>query len=151
VSTSGDAYCPLLIAPRPNAIKLFEKSMRESIDLKLEIRQIPYLYSELFARYIRETFLSIAAANRELSGCANKPALLFCDNCAAHFSNDIVRELARSGVSLLRYPWHTSYIFQVLDVLLFGRLNVLKNIFPMITMRIAKSIISSEYSEHMRT
>jgi hypothetical protein len=130
VSASGDAYCPLLVAPRPNAARIFEKGVRENIDLKLEIRQTPYVDAQIFNAYIKDVFLPTIAANRELPGCANKPALLFCDNCTSHCSEEILRELARNGVLLLTYPPHTSHIFQILDVLLFGRLKALKKYLP---------------------
>jgi hypothetical protein len=151
VLASGDAYCPLFIATRPKATKIFEKSVRENIDLKLEIRQTLYRDSELFTRYIREAFLPTVAANRELPGCANKPALLFCDNCATQCSDEILRELARNGVLLLTYPPHTSHIFQVLDVLPFGRLKVLKEYFPKDDHEDREIDQSSEYSERMRS
>jgi hypothetical protein len=48
VSASGDAYSPLFIAPYPKARRIFEKGIRENIDLKLEIRQVPYVDAELF-------------------------------------------------------------------------------------------------------
>jgi hypothetical protein len=54
VSASGDAYSPLLIAPDAKARIIFEKGSREHIDLKLEIRQIPYVDAELFNQYIKE-------------------------------------------------------------------------------------------------
>jgi hypothetical protein len=37
-----------------------------------------------------------------------------------------MKELARSWILLISYPLHTSRIFQVLDILFFGRLKVIK-------------------------
>jgi hypothetical protein len=130
VSAAGDAYFPLLIAPRPKARRIFEKRIKEPIDLKLEIRQVLYVDAELFNQYIKEIFIPTVAANRELPGCANKPAILFYDNCASHCSDEILRELARNGILVLTCPPHTSDLFQVLDVLLFGRMNVFKKYLP---------------------
>jgi hypothetical protein len=111
VSASGDAHSPLLIALHPKARSIFEKGIRENIDLKLEIRQIPYVDAELFNRHIKEIFISTVVANRELPECANKPEIVFYDNCASHFSEEILRELARNGILVLAYPLHTSHLF----------------------------------------
>jgi hypothetical protein len=55
---------------------------------------------------------------------------LFCDNCASHCSDAILRELARNEILVPTYTPHTSHLFQVLDVLLFGRLKVFKKYLP---------------------
>jgi hypothetical protein len=120
VSESGDAYSPLFIALHPKTRSIFEKSIRENIDLKLEIRQVPDVDAGLFNQYRKEIFIPAVAANREPPGCDNKPAVLFCDNCTSHCSEEILRELARNGILVLTYPPHTSHLFQILDVLLFG-------------------------------
>jgi hypothetical protein len=86
--------------------------------------------AELFNQYIKEIFIPTVAANRELPGCANKPAILFCDNCASHCSDEILRELARNEILVPTYTPHTSHLFQVLDVLLFGRLKAFKKYLP---------------------
>jgi hypothetical protein len=130
VSASGDTYFPLLIAPHPKGRRIFEKGIGENIDLKLEIRQVPSVDAELFNQYLKIIFIPTFAANRELPGCANKPAILFCDNCASHCSVEILRERARNGILVLTYPPHTPHLFQVLDVLLFGRLKVFKKYLP---------------------
>jgi hypothetical protein len=98
VSASGVAHSPLLIVPHPKARRISEKGIRENIGLKLEIRQVSYVDAELFNQYIKETFILTVVANRELPGCDNKPTILFCDNCASHRSEEILRELARNGI-----------------------------------------------------
>jgi hypothetical protein len=45
-------------------------------------------------------------------------------------SAPVLQKLARHGVLMITYPPHTSYIFQVLDVLLYGLLKRSKK-FPM--------------------
>jgi hypothetical protein len=130
VSASGDAYSPLLIAPHPKARRIFEKGIRENIDLKLEIRQVPYMDAELFNQHIKKIFIPTVSANQELPECANKPAILFCDNCSPYYSEEILRELARNGILILTHLPHTSHLFQVIDVLLFGLLKVFKEYLP---------------------
>jgi hypothetical protein len=110
--------------------RIFERGIRENIDLKLEIRQVTYVDAELFNQYIKEIFIPTVAVNLELPGYANKPAILFCDNCASHCSEEILRELARNEIFVLTYPPHTSHLFQVIDVLLFDRLKMFKKSLP---------------------
>jgi hypothetical protein len=98
ISASGDAYKPLLIAPRPSANRIFEKGVRVGIDLKPEIRPSPEVDADLFRKYIRELFLPAVAANRRLPGCKNKPVILFCDNCACHCSEVILKRTRRKWV-----------------------------------------------------
>jgi hypothetical protein len=106
-SSSGDAYSPLLIAIHSKVRRIFEKDIRENIDLKLEIRQVPYVDAEVFKQYIKDIFIPTVAANQELPGCANKPVILFCDNCASHCPGEILRELAGNRILVLRYlPYH---------------------------------------------
>jgi hypothetical protein len=129
ISAAGDSYCCLLIAPNRGVQEIFETGIRRDIDIMMEIRGAAYPTAEIFPRYI-ETVLYAIVANRKLPGCRNKPAILFCDNCACHCSEDILIEFARHGVPLLSYPPHTSNLFQVLDLLLFGRLKSAKKYLP---------------------
>jgi hypothetical protein len=96
----------------------------------MEIREPAYATAEIFRRYIETVFFPAIAANRKLPGCRNKPAILLCDNCACHCSEDIIIEFARYGVLVLSYSPHTSNLFQVLDLLLFGRLKSAKKYLP---------------------
>jgi hypothetical protein len=126
ISASGDAYCPLLVSARQSVLQVFEMGVRDGIDLRIKIAQSPYITKELFLEYLREVVIPSIESNRDLPGCRGKPAIIFCDNCSCHCSEDILRELAHHGVLLITYPPHTSHIFQVLDVLLFGRLKLAK-------------------------
>jgi hypothetical protein len=126
ISASGDAYCPLLLSANAAATAIFEKGVRENIDLQVKILNSPYVTREVFLDYIRGVFIPAVESNRSMPGCQNKPAILFCDNCACHCSDDVMRELAERGILLITYPPHTSHIFQVLDTLLFGRLKAAK-------------------------
>jgi hypothetical protein len=130
VSASGDAYCPLLVCSRAEASSVFEMGVREDIDLKIKIQPSPYINKELFLEYLRDAFIPTVESNRQLPGCQGKPAILFCDNCSSHCSEDILKELSAHGILLLTYPPHSSHVFQVLDVLLFGNLKSAKKYLP---------------------
>jgi hypothetical protein len=95
VSESGDAYSPLFIAFHPKARRICKKGVRENSDLKLEIRQVPYVDAEFFNQYINEIFIPTGAASLELPGCDNRPAVLFRDNCTSHWSEKTLRDSSR--------------------------------------------------------
>jgi hypothetical protein len=128
ITAAGDEYCPLLISADPASRTVFEHQIRDGIDLQIETSPSPYVNTEIFERYVDTVLIPAVEANRQLAGCDRKPAILFCDNCSAHMSNSMLVKLARHGVLVLRYRPHTSHIFHVLDVLLFGLVKRSKNI-----------------------
>jgi hypothetical protein len=77
---------------------------------------------DLLCSHIEDTFFSALQANRQLRGCTDKQCIviLFCDNCSIHCSDQLLKEFAEKGPAVIAYPPHTSNLFQVLDVLLFG-------------------------------
>jgi hypothetical protein len=85
---------------------------------------------EMFLEYVRDVIVPIVEANRDLPACQTKPVIIFCDNCSFYCFDDILQELANHGILLITYLPHTSYIFQVLDVMLFGRLKTAKKYIP---------------------
>jgi hypothetical protein len=120
VTAAGDAYCPLLLSAQAVARDVFHHRIREGIDLRIEIAASPYVTSEIFEKYVDTVLIQAVEANRQRPGCAMKPAILFCDNCSAHMSDSVMRKMALHGILVLTYPPHTSHIFQILDLLLFG-------------------------------
>jgi hypothetical protein len=126
ISASGDAYCPLVLSANRGILAIFNRGVRENIDLQIRIVDSPYMTSDIFINYIRTVLIPAVENNRLLPGCSKKPALLFCDNCSCHCKDDVMKELASHGILLITYPPHTSHIFQVLDILLFGQLKRIK-------------------------
>jgi hypothetical protein len=126
LTASGDSYCLMLITATASARKLFDTGVRDHIDLIIEVRQPAYVTAELFHCYITEVFFSTLETNRQRTGCENKLCILFCDNCSIHCQDQLLKEFAESGAAVIIYPPHTSHLFQVLDLLLFGRLKAAK-------------------------
>jgi hypothetical protein len=100
---------------------IFEKGDCETIDLQIKILSSPYVTGEIFLEYLRIVLIPTVESSRSLPGCKNKPAILFCDNCACRCSDEVKRESAEYGILLIRYPPHASHIFQV-----FGELKAAK-------------------------
>jgi hypothetical protein len=126
VAAANYAYCPLLVSADQSVRQIFETGARDGIDLKVEIVSSPCVRQAIFNKYIDEVLIPAVISNHGLPGCKDKPAIIFCDNCSAHCSDEVLGKLARRGILVITYPSHTSHtshIFQVLDVLLFGILK----------------------------
>jgi hypothetical protein len=108
----------------------------------MEIRQPAYATAEIFCRYAEAVVFPAIADNRNWPGCRDELAILFCDDCAAHCSRDLLIEFARHGILVLTSPPDTSNLFQVLDPLLFGRLKS-----TIYSGMVAKSEIHLNFSE----
>jgi hypothetical protein len=50
-------------------------------------------------------------------------AVPLMDNCSPHVSDDIVAVLINARVRVISFAPHTTHVFQMLDVVLFGALN----------------------------
>jgi hypothetical protein len=52
-----------------------------------------------------------------------REAVLLMDNCSAHISDEVVAVLTEARVRIITFAPHTTQIFQVLDLVLFGALK----------------------------
>jgi hypothetical protein len=118
------------VSVKQSASQVLDVGVRDGIDLCIRIAQSPYIAKEMFLEYVRDVFVPTVEANRDLLGCQAKAAITFCDNCCCHYSDDILQELAHHGILLITYHPHTSRIFEVLDVMLFGCLKSVKQYLP---------------------
>jgi hypothetical protein len=114
---------PLLVSAIRSVLRLFEMGVRDGIDLRIKIAESPYVTKESFLEYLRDVVSPSIESNCELPGCQEKPAIILGDNRSCHCSDEILQELANHGIILITYPPHTSHLFQVLDVFLFGHLQ----------------------------
>jgi hypothetical protein len=128
IFASGGAFCQLLVRAKQSVLRLCEMVIRDGRDLRIKIAESPYVTKELFLEYLRDVLIPSIESNRALPGCQRKPAIIFCDNCSCHCSDNSLQELANHQIILMTYPPRTQHRFQALDVLLFGRLKSAKNI-----------------------
>jgi hypothetical protein len=83
----------------------------------------PYMSAKSFLDYIRTVFLSNLAELRTLDGFAEETGVPLMDNCPSHAIDDAIGLLTKSRVSVITVAPHTTQIFQILDVTLFGVLK----------------------------
>jgi hypothetical protein len=118
ISASGDVDCSLLVFAKQSVSRLLKWDGSAH-----QIAESLYVTKQLFLEYVRNAVIPLIESNRELPRYQGKLAIVFCDNCSCHCSDDTLQELANHEIILIAYPPHTSHLFQVLDVPLFGRLK----------------------------
>jgi hypothetical protein len=91
ITTAGNTYCPLLVSTGHSITQVFNHGPRDRIDLKTQIAKSAYVTKEVFESYVDTVLMPAVESNRTLNGCNNKPAIIFCDNCSAHCTEDILQ------------------------------------------------------------
>jgi hypothetical protein len=107
VTAARDAYCPFLVSADQSVRQIFEIGVQDSIDLNVEITSSPYVTQVIFNKYIHEGLIPVVISNRGLPGYKDKPAILFCDNCSLHCSDEMLGKYARCGILVITYPPNT--------------------------------------------
>jgi hypothetical protein len=98
VTAAGDACCPVLVSGGQSVRQIFETGVRDGIDMKVEIASSPYVTQAIFNQYINEMLILAVILNRGVPGCKDKPAILVCDNCSDHCSDEVLGKLAMCGI-----------------------------------------------------
>jgi hypothetical protein len=83
----------------------------------------PSINSEIFLDYVQTVFLPYLAELRPLDEFAEEMEVLLMDNCPSHITSDVITLLIETRARLITFPPHTTQIFQVLEVTLFGVLK----------------------------
>jgi hypothetical protein len=89
IFASGEAYGPLLVSAKQSVLRFFEIGIRDGIDLRIKIAESSYVTKELFIEYLRVIVIPSIKSNLGLPRCQRNPAIIFCDNCFCHCSDDI--------------------------------------------------------------
>jgi hypothetical protein len=114
------------VTSTPAALGVFNKRLRDAVDLRIAVRTSPYMTRDLVEDKVRKVFIPDVEANRQRPECQSKAATLFCDNCACHCAKDTLARLARHGVLVILYRPLSSDISRVLDLLLSPPLKAAK-------------------------
>jgi hypothetical protein len=96
-----------------------DEGTRNGQDFLLHTNDTSYVTQAIFKEY------SQRHSSNALRLCASmnlhdSPAVLLCDNCAAHVDKDIKVLLTRNSIRLPTFPPHTSHLFQRVDLVTFG-------------------------------
>jgi hypothetical protein len=105
------------------------------VDFVLTHRSKPYVNGKLFLDYINSIFIHYLNELWQSEEFAECEAVLLMANFSPHMGDAMIAILTREHVRVITFAPHTTHIFQVLDLVLFG---ALKNI-PLVSARLTKS------------
>jgi hypothetical protein len=129
IYAAEESLTPYIItsqAPTSGQERIKKEGVRFNTEFVLRSNPKPYINAEIFLDYIRTVFLSNLAELRTLEGFAEETGELLMANCPSHVTEDIIGLLTEARVRVITIVPHTTQIFQVFDVTLFGvpkRLN----------------------------
>jgi hypothetical protein len=89
----------------------------------MKVHPKPYVNAEIFVDYIKTVFLPNLAEPRNLDALAEEDAVLSMDNCPSHVTREVIGILTEARVRVITFAPHTTQIFQILDLTLFGVLK----------------------------
>jgi hypothetical protein len=123
ISASGACLTPYMVssqATRPVRQQLEASGLRFGRDLILMQRTKAYINGALFADYIRNVFLPHVARVPTQENLQEEEAVLLMDNCPSHLTQEVLGLLTAGRVRIVTFTPHTTHLFQVLDLTLFG-------------------------------
>ena len=126
VSAAGESLTPYIVtSQRSTAVQeqLKKQGVRLGTDFVLRSNPKPYINAEIFLDYIRTVFLPNLAELRTLDAFSEETAVLLMDNCPSHVTDEIIGLLTEARVRVITFAPHTTQIFQILDLTLFGVLK----------------------------
>jgi hypothetical protein len=127
VSATGESLTPYIItsqAPTSVQERLKKEGVRFSTYFILRSNPKPSINAEIFLDYIRTVFLPTLAELQTLGAFTEETGVLLMDNCPSHVTDDdIIGLLTEARVHIRTFAPHTTQIFQILDVTLFGVLK----------------------------
>jgi hypothetical protein len=86
---------------------VWEEGWRDGQDFLLRSNQTPYVTREIFREYLTTVLLKYVTTVRETMDLTDSPAVLLCDNCAAHIDDVIKALLVQNNVRLITFSPHT--------------------------------------------
>jgi hypothetical protein len=126
ISAAGESLTLYIITSQARTSvseRLQTEGVRFSTDFVLRSNPSPSINAEIFLDYIRTVFLSNFAELRTLDGFTEETGVLLMNNCPSHVTDDIIGLLTEARVRVITFAPHTTQIFQILDVTLFGALK----------------------------
>lgn len=121
ISMAGDTLMPLIISHRKRPDKKLEETgLREGDDFMIEYQKSCFVTKEIFSKYVQSVLFPYIENIRKLKDFGTETAVILCDNCSAHVSDDLLEKMKERNIRLVTFPPHSSHLFQPLDLVTFG-------------------------------
>jgi hypothetical protein len=126
ISAGGESLTPYIVTSKHSERvreRLKSRGVRLGVDFVLRHRSKSYVNGKLFLEYINIIFIPYLNELWESEEFAECEAVLLMDNCSPHMGEAVIALLTDVRVRIVTFATHTTQIFQVLDVVLFGALK----------------------------
>jgi hypothetical protein len=126
ISAAGESLTPYIVTSQDSEslrTKLMRRGVRLGVDFVLKKRSKPYVNRTLFLDYINSVFIPYVNELRESEELYDCEAVLLMDNCSPHMADEVITALTNARVRIITFAPHTTHVFQVLDLVLFGALK----------------------------
>jgi hypothetical protein len=126
ISAGGESLTPYIVTSQDSERfreRLKSHGVRLGVDFVLRHRSKPDVNGKLFLEYISIIFIPYLNERRDSEEFAECEALVLMDNCSPHIEEAVIALLTGARVRVVTFTPHTTQIFQVLDVVLFGALK----------------------------
>jgi hypothetical protein len=123
ITAGGESMTPFIVTSQiSDGIHkmLISGAVRLGIDFVLWQRPKQYVSCKLFLEYIKTIFVPYLNGLRDSEEFEACEAVLLMDNYSPHVSDDVVAVLTHTRVRTITFAPHTTHVFQMLDVILFG-------------------------------
>jgi hypothetical protein len=122
-SAAGESLFPYSVTSENSPVvheHIKKHDVRLGRDFALKSNQKPYFNAGFFLDYFSTMFLPLIDAPRDLTFFAKELAILLTAHCSVHVSDNVIHILTEARLRVITFAPHTTQVFQVLDLTLFG-------------------------------
>jgi hypothetical protein len=123
ISADGACLTPYVVTSEDSEAihrALEATAMQLGQNLLLKHRDKPSVDADLFENYIQTVFLSHLLITCLIQDLREEDAVLLMENCSPHLTPVVRDLLSTTSLRIVTFAPHTTQIFQVLDLALFG-------------------------------
>jgi hypothetical protein len=154
VSASGKHLVPYLVTSQdPPALQddLKWHGIEFGRHLIIKESQKAYVNGKTFAEYVKSVFIPYVTKVRRERGIRVEEAVLLMDNYPNHITKEVIDMLTAARVRVVTFAPHTTHIFQLLELTLFGSFKrVAKYELPFTDVNSASRFIYRVYMDFKR-
>jgi hypothetical protein len=116
----------MIISVSPIPASLWAQGLRQGEDAMVRVKQPAYIDENIFFEYISQVLVPCVSNLREKPEFSNETAVLLMDLTSPYVSERVLQLLCPNNIMAVVFHAHTTNIFQILDLVLFGVLKKIK-------------------------
>jgi hypothetical protein len=123
ITTGGESLTPYIVTSQNSDVirkRLMGHGVRLGVDFLLRHLSKPSVSGKLFLKYINTIFVPCLNELRESEEFETCESVLLMHNCSPHMSDGLVALPTSVRMGIITFAPHTTQIFQMLDIVLFG-------------------------------